>query len=297
MRILGRLFTVAVVATLAALMIAGSIATATSTVVVTPTNLNGWEISNYDAATATASGNTTTSGTHGEFVNGPATPPAGVGSFHQAIGTDGNDAQRIRTSNYNGALLSTLTDISYSTYVTNPNNTAQATYIQLFVDLNGDGGTDDILFFEPVYQSGLYTTLPYSSSVPNQCGINSACVTPNTWQTWDADAGGWWSLNESAGGPPLTTLASYAAQHPGAKLITSSAAFRLTAGFGGPTWNSFDGNVDKVTINGTTFDFELRATASFAGQCKNGGWQTLQRQNGTTFKNQGDCISYTNNGK
>jgi len=32
-------------------------------------------------------------------------------------------------------------------------------------------------------------------------------------------------------------------------------------------------------------------------QCKNGGWMTLFRANGTTFKNQGDCIQYVNTGK
>lgn len=32
-------------------------------------------------------------------------------------------------------------------------------------------------------------------------------------------------------------------------------------------------------------------------QCKNGGWQTLFRANGTGFKNQGDCIQYVNTGK
>jgi hypothetical protein len=32
-------------------------------------------------------------------------------------------------------------------------------------------------------------------------------------------------------------------------------------------------------------------------QCKNGGWQTLFRANGTRFKNQGDCIQYVNTGK
>ena len=32
-------------------------------------------------------------------------------------------------------------------------------------------------------------------------------------------------------------------------------------------------------------------------QCKNGGWQTLTRANGTFFKNQGDCIQYANTGK
>ncbi|HMG72375.1 MAG TPA: hypothetical protein VK582_02655 [Pyrinomonadaceae bacterium] len=32
-------------------------------------------------------------------------------------------------------------------------------------------------------------------------------------------------------------------------------------------------------------------------QCKNDGWKTLVRANNTPFKNQGDCVSYTNNGK
>lgn len=32
-------------------------------------------------------------------------------------------------------------------------------------------------------------------------------------------------------------------------------------------------------------------------QCKNDGWKTRFRANGTPFKNQGDCVSYTQNGK
>jgi hypothetical protein len=32
-------------------------------------------------------------------------------------------------------------------------------------------------------------------------------------------------------------------------------------------------------------------------QCKNGGWMTSVRPDGSTFKNQGDCVSYTQNGK
>jgi len=32
-------------------------------------------------------------------------------------------------------------------------------------------------------------------------------------------------------------------------------------------------------------------------QCKNDGWMTLTRANGSTFKNQGDCIQYVNTGK
>jgi hypothetical protein len=29
----------------------------------------------------------------------------------------------------------------------------------------------------------------------------------------------------------------------------------------------------------------------------NNGWKTLVRANGTSFKNQGDCVQYTNTGK
>lgn len=34
-----------------------------------------------------------------------------------------------------------------------------------------------------------------------------------------------------------------------------------------------------------------------ANQCKNGGWMTRTRADGSTFKNQGDCIQYVNTGR
>jgi len=37
--------------------------------------------------------------------------------------------------------------------------------------------------------------------------------------------------------------------------------------------------------------------ANSAGACKNDGWQHLVRADGSTFKNQGDCIQYVNAGK
>ncbi len=43
--------------------------------------------------------------------------------------------------------------------------------------------------------------------------------------------------------------------------------------------------------------FQLTAHRNAADSCKNGGWQTLTRANNTPFKNQGDCVSYMNNGK
>jgi hypothetical protein len=39
------------------------------------------------------------------------------------------------------------------------------------------------------------------------------------------------------------------------------------------------------------------AVATNKEDCKNGGWMTLFRANGTSFKNQGDCIQYVNTNK
>ena len=46
--------------------------------------------------------------------------------------------------------------------------------------------------------------------------------------------------------------------------------------------------------SGNCFGGNVPATAN---QCKNGGWMTSVRSDGSTFKNQGDCIQYVNTGK
>lgn len=43
-----------------------------------------------------------------------------------------------------------------------------------------------------------------------------------------------------------------------------------------------------ITITPTSYTKE---------DCKSGGWQTLRRSDGGTFKNQGDCVSYFASGK
>ena len=46
-------------------------------------------------------------------------------------------------------------------------------------------------------------------------------------------------------------------------------------------------NVSPLSVN----------EAGTANSCKNDGWQHLARADGTTFKNQRDCIQYVNTGK
>lgn len=62
-----------------------------------------------------------------------------------------------------------------------------------------------------------------------------------------------------------------------------------TAGVAAPT----------TALHGFVFDNLSLATANAAvakDDCKNGGWRSMTRADGSPFKNQGDCIQYTNKG-
>lgn len=211
-------------------------------VVVAPGNMNGWTTSQSGTASV-------------EFVDGPEDPPCGFGSVELSVGPDGNSAAQVRNRDYNGVLLSDITELSYSTYVQQDGSGGQAPYLILNVDLDGNGTTDDQLFFEPVYQTGLYG----GDAVPDQ-----GDVTVGEWQTWDAREGGWWALSAGTFGPPLVTLDTYIAAHPGARLAaptTGTGSIRIVAGFGAGAWDNFVGNADCFTIEvfgvETTYDFEL----------------------------------------
>jgi len=51
----------------------------------------------------------------------------------------------------------------------------------------------------------------------------------------------------------------------------------------------FDAAFDKFTV-----DFRVAVAKD---ECKQGGWQSVFRADGSAFKNQGDCIQYVNTGK
>ena len=77
---------------------------------------------------------------------------------------------------------------------------------------------------------------------------------------------------------------------------TANGALLDTGSIGSKTLtvNTTDnaGNMSSSVVNYTV----VYRVPTNLDECKNGGWQTRQRANGTLFNNQGDCVSYVNNG-
>jgi uncharacterized membrane protein len=259
------------IAIVAGAALATSAAALAATVVVSPSNTDGWTAVHESCNAVPSTGSQA-------FVNGPGTPPAGTGSYEFRTGANAQSYETFRQRDFNGTKLMDITALDYWTYVSafGTGSSGQAPYIDLYVDNDGNGTKDDTLTFEPVYQTSQGT------------------VALNTWQHWDALHGNWWA--ESTGGPPpFTTLAQYAAAHPGAAIADDQpGGFLLSSGCGN-TWANFVGNADKLTINDTTYDFELGAGAAgpptSKAQCKHGGWRNFTNPK---FKNQGQCVSYVN---
>lgn len=231
-----------------------------ATVVVTPSNSGNWAFDNRDANGIVGAN----PGATGEFVNGPGTPPLGTGSAHLATGngtTGGDGSAELRNTGYSGVLLSSITALSYSTYMTQ-NNGQQFPYFGLMISTTGGSVSNDTLFFEPPYQ----TPGAGNPSLPNQ-----GPTALNQWQTWDAFSGGWWDNNGNANpgsGPNgVDSLASFLALFPNATIVNAGGlgGVRFNVGFASAN-NQFDGYLDAFTIgiNGqnTTYNFELAAVSA-----------------------------------
>ena len=228
-------------------------------VVVTPGNLDGWNpvVTDSNGVPNGAPGALGNPTGNAQFVNGPAGAPLGGGSVNLSTGdgTSGGDGSaQLRDSNYVGTLLSSLTSLSYSTYVTS-NNGQQFPYLSLTISTTGNGTADDQLYFEPPYQTALTGNL----SLPDQ-----GSTLLYTWQTWNALEGGWWSDNGigGSGGTDVVSLATYLAAHPDATIVNTSddlGGVSLKVGYASPG-DVFNGYVQNLTIgvsgNDTTYDFE-----------------------------------------
>ena len=230
----------------------------------------------------------------GTFENGPSTPPLGTGSFELNT-PDGSAKVQLFTDRYDGTALADIDGIGYSTY-RDPSSTgfvAGVAALNLRVDLTGDGQPDAYMVYEPYQDQG------------------NAAVQTGVWQDWDAYRGGaakWW-LNTGAAGcgqPSPCSWSTIVAAFPNATIeegincgpagvkAPCPGSLGLNQGSGNPGIVS---NADAlyVSVSGdqTTSDLERDLPLpTKKEQCKSGGWQNY----GTTFRNQGDCVSYVATG-
>jgi len=207
----------------------------------------------------------------GTFETGPANPPLGAGSLELRT-TTGSDKVFLFNYDHVGTDLGDVDDISYSTYRTTGND-QQVAALNLQVDHNGAAaGGFTTLVFEPVYNTA------------------QGAVVSGEWQDWTADGSGiWWSTRAIPGVCDFTCYVSWndiVAANPDA-VITGGVG--VNQGSGNPALTS---NVDAFTFDETTYDFDVPPTNK--DQCKNDGWKSFTSP---SFKNQGDCVSYANNGK
>jgi hypothetical protein len=218
---------------------------------ITPSSMGAWAFDNRDANGILGANPNGV----GSMVTGPSTPPLGSGSANLSTGNGtvgGDGSWELRNTAYAGTKLSDITALSYSTYVTQ-NNGQQFPYFGLMISTTGGSTWDDILFFEPPYQ----TPGTGSGSLPDQ-----GATLMNTWQTWDALAGGWWDNNGFCNpGTGVTSLAACIATFSNPVIVNAGTlgGVRFNVGFASAT-DRFNGYVDNFTIgiNGsnTTYDFD-----------------------------------------
>lgn len=201
----------------------------------------------------------TTNTAAGAMVAGPSAPPAGGGSFRATTGSGNGSGMGgkvyLGTRNHNGVLLSDITDLRYSTFVSNSSTAAShlATAIDIYVDLDGNGTRDTTLVFEPVY-----ATL-------------QGPVVKGVWQQWDTltSENTWWYTAPfgplTMNGNQFKPLSYYIGLFPNARIVDFGCdpGFQFVSGqSSGGIWAGFDGNIDNLIFNVDQYDFESDACLS-----------------------------------
>lgn len=197
----------------------------TTDLTVDPDHAQGWQHQAYDDVNYLNSNQ--------QFVTGPATPPAGDGSLRMSLSTADNDerVELFRTEQYDGTLVRDLRTIGYSTYTqANANNTTpqQPVFMRLSVDTDGNGSTDDSLYFYPA---------------------NNGTPAQNEWQTWDAGNGIWGVDGDQ--GPQSVTLEQYTVAHPDATIVKNEDGSDLSQVDGGVAFIAGGGGLAQM--NGQYF--------------------------------------------
>jgi hypothetical protein len=136
------LFVAVIVGLGLALAISLPVALGDTTVVVKPSQMNGWGIV-VETGSAAA-----------DFSTGPPTPPLNTGSVHFTT-TSSNGGVLIGAAVFTNTRLDNITTLQYSTYQsTTSTSTVQAASLQFNIDddlTDGDNAWKGRLIFEPYY--------------------------------------------------------------------------------------------------------------------------------------------------
>jgi hypothetical protein len=216
----------------------------TTQVIVDPDNAQGWQHQAYD--------NDFYLNSHQEFGPGPGTAPLGDGSLKMSLSTADNSGrvELFRTEQYDGTLVRDLRNIEYSTYsrANDGNDTAQQpTYLRLSVDNDGDGSTDNSLFFFPA---------------------NNGTPVQGAWQSWDAGNGIWGIDGDQ--GPQGVTLEQYAVAHPDSRIVKNEDASAPAQVDGGVAFIVGGGGAEQMNAEYFIDDINIGKVDAATGSVESG---------------------------
>lgn len=223
----------------------------------------------------------------GDFVTGPDNPPLGVGSFLLKTPT-GADKGTLFNYDHVGTWLADIDAISYATY-RDPSSLVTSPFFQLpsiNIEIDPDGPTGPLgytsIVYEPVYN------------------LDDGLVQTGVWQSWNAVEGIWWTTRPINGPLGAGTCLPTVCYISWSDIVQYNPNAVILAGFGVNQGSGSGGLVaatDALTIgyngNSWTYNFEPFRSPSNKDDCKDGGWETMRKADGSPFKNQGECIKYT----
>ncbi|HEX4106233.1 MAG TPA: PEP-CTERM sorting domain-containing protein [Rhizomicrobium sp.] len=196
------------------------------TINVTPGHMDGWAFSNTDNTGTNASG---------ALVAGPAMPPIGNGSAQLVVG-DANSSEILYDLFSPRLSLGSITALSYQTYVATSTPGSGAAPALDFDLYTSTGAYDGRLVFDP--------------------GLLPSAVQDGVWQNWSALTSDAWYFTANSLKPDCGIAGNYCTFSEALGFIPG-----VTAGDvlfkAGSDQASFNGNVDDLVLNGTTYNFDV----------------------------------------
>jgi hypothetical protein len=245
-----------------------------STIVVRPSNTQGW-VSNSGPAETRANG-------HFAFI-ADATSPLPSGALQLTTDASAGGLDKVQYMHPATTPLADVTTLAYSTKQNSASFVSGDPSYQLPVCFYGAlpaGGCTT----SPNVGGKSFGTFVYEPYVDQ----GNAAVVNGVWQSWNVSAGKFWSSKTEGAvvasqGTYTYTLAQLKADFPNATVV----GYGVNLGSNNPNYNT---EVDKLVFNDVTYNFEQDLTyPATKADCKNDGWKTYT---GVKFKNQGQCIDY-----